>query len=85
MVKFLKNILYFSLTGIIPMLILLISGYLFYDPFKVLRHYDDYSFYYITPNRDYISTEIFINNNKNYHYNSFVFGSSRTSAFKMAS
>jgi hypothetical protein len=33
-------------------------------------------------NRDYISTAMFINNNKKYNYESFIFGSSRTLAFK---
>lgn len=38
----------------------------------------------IVPNRDYVSTETFIRNNPQFHYNSFIFGSSRTMAFKPA-
>ncbi len=71
------------LAGFIPLLILL-AGYIYFDPFKVLGHYSSYSNPTVTPNRDYISTEMFIRNNPAYHYNSFVFGSSRTLAFKPA-
>ena len=64
------------------MILLLLSTYIYFDPFKVIRDYSDYSNSIITLNRDYISTTMF---NKNYNkkrYNSFVFGSSRTLAFR---
>ena len=78
--KFLKTFAIFSLTGII-VAILLVGTYVYYDPFKVVRKYQDYSYPHVISNRDYISTEMFIQNDKKYHYNSFVFGSSRTMAF----
>lgn len=81
MKQFLTKIIYFSLFGIVPLLILILS-YIYYDPFKVLRDYDDYSYSYIIPDRDYVSTEVYIKNNKKYNYNSFIFGSSRTLAYK---
>lgn len=81
MKRFLVNIMYFALIGSIPLLILLV-GYFVYDPFKVVYPYSNYSYPYVISNRDYISTEMFGHNYKKYNYNSFVFGSSRTLAFK---
>jgi hypothetical protein len=82
--KFLKTLGAFSLLGIIVTTILLAS-YIYYDPFKVIRKYNDYSYPHVITNRDYISTEMFLKNYNRYHYNSFVFGSSRTMAFKTKS
>lgn len=81
MKQFIKRCIYFSLIGIIPSLTLF-SLYIHFDPFRVLRHYNDYSYPYVIPNRDYISTTMFINNYKKYNYNSFILGSSRTFAFR---
>ncbi|WP_395057855.1 hypothetical protein [Flavobacterium sp.] len=79
---FLRKITLFTLIGLIPIIISLI-GYFHFDPFKVLKPYKDYSNSYIIPNRDYISTEIFLKNKNN--CNSFIFGSSRTIAFRTSS
>lgn len=84
MKKFILNILRFILIGSTPIFLFLI-GYLIYDPFKVLYDYSNYSYPHVNLNRDYISTEMFINNYEKYNYNSFVFGSSRTLAFKPSS
>lgn len=81
MKQFLTRIAYFSLFGIVPLLILLLS-YVYFDPFKVLRDYDDYSFAYISPDLDYVSTQVYIKNDPKYHFNSFILGSSRTLAYK---
>lgn len=81
MKQFVKRCIYFSLLGIIPLLTLF-TLYIYFDPFKVLRHYNDYSYPYVIPNRDYISTRIFVDNYKKNNYNSFILGSSRTLAFK---
>lgn len=81
MKQFLTRIAFFSLFGIVPLLILLAS-YIYFDPFKVLRDYDDYSYPFISPDRDYVSTEQYIKNNEKFHYNSFIFGSSRTLAYR---
>lgn len=61
---------------------LLILSYIYFDPFKVLRSYNDYYDSQVVLNRDYVSTEVFIRNYKIYNYNSFIFGSSRTLAFR---
>lgn len=75
MKKFLIRIL--SFIGI-PILVL-IAVYLITDPFKTLW---PFSFqYFDETNRDYISSELFIRNNPTYHYNSFIFGSSRCCGF----
>ena len=75
---FFKSIGRFLLPGII-VLSMLVSGYFILDPFKVIYTYKDYSKdNYVACNRDYISTETYLAKRNKYHYNSFVFGSSRT-------
>lgn len=78
---FIKYLFYFSLFPIL-ILILIISGYFIFDPFKVLRNYSDYSFPVVNVNRDVISTQSFLRNSKKHKYNSFIFGSSRTIAYQ---
>ena len=79
--KFIKRLLLFAA---IP-LITLILGYVVFDPFKVLYKCDDYSDTFVILNRDYVSCEHYINKKNKYHYNSFIFGSSRTIAFRASS
>ncbi|HSZ72347.1 MAG TPA: hypothetical protein VK750_06690 [Cytophagaceae bacterium] len=60
-----------------------VASYFIYDPFKVLYRYNDfYRDYNVNLNRDYVSTQLFIQQNKKYHYNAFIFGSSRTMAYR---
>lgn len=54
---------------------LLLGVYLVTDPFKTLRPFS--LEYFDTTNRDYLSSELFILNHPEQHYDSFVFGSSR--------
>lgn len=77
MIKFLLNtsIVLFVFFG------LLISIYIYLDPFKVVKDYDNYSDSLFIVNKDYVCTETFLKNYKRYHYNSFIFGSSRTMGF----
>jgi hypothetical protein len=82
--SFFKKLIGFLLIGAIPLAIALF-GYFYFDPFKVLYNYKDSSVLYTNPNRDYISTEMFLRNHNKYHYNSFVFGSSRSLAFRPGS
>jgi hypothetical protein len=81
MYYFLRKVFLFLIIGGSP-LILLLLGYFIFDPFMVLRKYDDYSYSYVLPNRDYISTETYLRNYHSKKYNSFIFGSSRTLAFR---
>jgi hypothetical protein len=84
MKTFLKNLIQFLSIGLIPIIVFLIS-YLYFDPFHILKEYKDYSNPIVTPNRDFVSTTIYIKNHSQYNYNSFIFGSSRTLAFKPTS
>lgn len=56
-------------------LILLVGVYVWTDPFRCL-HAFDINDIDIT-NREYLSTELFLRNDPTYHYNSFIFSSSR--------
>ena len=81
---FLGNIFKFLKAGIIIILlyfILLLIGYFYFDPFRIIYHYNNYSGAFIQLNWDYVSTEMYIQNKGKYNYNSFIFGSSRTIAY----
>ena len=78
MKRFLKYCLLFSLPfG------LLVVWYVLLDPFKVIWHYDEY--YepndFVGINRGYVTTISYINKKDTYHYDSFIFGNSRSIAF----
>jgi hypothetical protein len=61
---------------------LLMLGYLIFDPFHIVHKYDAYPDNYAkSMNRDRISTQTFLNNNSQFNYKSFIFGSSRASVF----
>jgi hypothetical protein len=72
-----------SLFVIIPFTVLL-TGYICFDPFKVIYDYDDYSKTFVILNRDYVSTTQYLKNKEKYHYDSYILGSSRTIAYKAA-
>ena len=59
---------------LIPLLLIVVI-YILTDPFKTLRPFS--LNYFDETNRDYLSTELYLRNNPKYHYNSFIFGSSR--------
>lgn len=67
-----------------PFLLLSIS-YILLDPFKIIKKYSTYSNSRVILNRDFISTETFLKKKDVYKFNSFIFGSSRTLAFKPTS
>lgn len=56
-------------------LILLVGIYLWADPFRCLHEFDINDI--DVTNREYLSTELFLRNEPTYHYNSFIFASSR--------
>jgi hypothetical protein len=82
--KFIQRVFHFFLVAGIAMSLLLIS-YVCFDPFVVLKKMHYHSIPIGNPNRDYLSTELFLKNYKTYHYNSFIFGSSRTLAYRIDS
>jgi hypothetical protein len=76
---FLIKLIKFLLIGLFPF-VLLFLGYIINDPYKVIYKYDDFSKSKVTLNKDYVSTETLFRNRG--RYESFIFGSSRTMAYK---
>mgnify|MGYP000899079508 FL=1 len=84
--RFLKNIVRFILLHFLPLLLILLAGYVYYDPFKVVHKFDAAGFrlsesVYVPVNNDYVSTELFLQNYPTHQYNSFIFGSSRSGSY----
>jgi len=78
-----KDFIKFTFIFSIPFII--ITGwYLITDPFKVLREHINYHAGVYALNRDVVSTRTFLRNRLTLKYNSFIFGSSRSQAFKCA-
>lgn len=73
---FLKTSLIFS----VPLIVIIIA-YIIADPFKVVRKYDLYLSDCVMLNRGFVSTQVFLKNNERYNFDSFIFGSSRATAF----
>ena len=69
--RFLKKI---AILLFVPLL-LLAAVYFVTDPYKTLRPFS--LTYFDDTNRDYLSSELFVKNYPEYHYDSYVFGSSR--------
>lgn len=82
MKSFLKSVFRFLIIPIVIFLLLVI-GYIVYDPFQVIHSYDKYTSLQV--NRSYMSTEVFLKNYKKEHYNSFIFGSSRIFGYNIDS
>jgi len=84
MKTFVRQFVRFVLIIFVPISILLIL-YLYFDPFKVVYNYEDYSmdgkYNYVTANSDFVATQIYLKNYKTQNYNSYIFGNSRTLAF----
>lgn len=74
---FARQVICFSFILLIPLIL-----YFYFDPFNVLYRIPDRSNFYVATNRDYFSTEAYLRNQKKIRYTSFIFGSSRTLAFK---
>lgn len=83
MKKFLKLLSLFLLP-----LFILFFPYIAGDPFMVLRKYKVYYSYdekeplYINNNRGYVSTQMYLQYNDTYHWNSFIFGNSRSGYYR---
>lgn len=78
---FIRRILLFMLP-----LLPVVATYVYFDPFKVLRSYD---VYYVEGdggylNKNYVSTMNYINKRDKYHYDSFIFGNSRSMFYMIA-
>lgn len=76
--QFIPKVLLFGL----PFLLLALSYFVF-DPFHVLRNYQHYGSNYLkTFNRNRLSTQTYLNYKDRENFDSFIFGSSRASAFR---
>jgi len=60
--------------------LLIVACYLITDPYKKLWKYELYTCNYIMLNRGDVSTRVYLNNKSKYNYDSFIFGSSRSTA-----
>jgi hypothetical protein len=78
MKSFLKRLSIFILIPFVTML----AGYLYFDPFKVVYKYEDYGNSNVVLCRDYVSSQYYLDHKEECHYDSFIFGSSRTIGFK---
>jgi len=87
---FLRRLVLFA----IPFLVL-VAGYVYMDPFKVIFHYDNYMSSYkegetrssheiVSLNKDFVSTENFLDKKDKYRYDSFILGSSRSMFYPVA-
>jgi hypothetical protein len=74
--KYIFKLFLFSLP-----LLVLAATYVIYDPFKILRN-TDYFKVQEGPSRDYISSQLYMNNRNKFHYNAFIFGNSLTIGFR---
>jgi hypothetical protein len=85
--KYIK--LVYKLTLLLLPFFLLFILYVCFDPFKVLYKYESYFQSghpsYVTLNKDYVSTQTFINNSSKFQYNSFIFGNSRSMFYEINS
>ncbi len=61
-------------------LVVVSACYLITDPFKTLYTHASYNSTYTLLSRGNVSTMVFLNNYNKHHYNSFIFGSSRSTA-----
>lgn len=82
-----RKFLLISCLFLLPFVILLLP-YFVGDPFKAMRHYDVYydqsEPFFINNNRGYVSTQMYLQNYDKYHFNSFIFGSSRSGYYRVA-
>lgn len=82
MKTFLKTLLKFLVIPIVVFILVLI-GYFVFDPFRVLYPHETYS--HTHSDRDYYEIEMFKKSYPKQKYDSFIFGSSRTLAFRPSS
>jgi hypothetical protein len=79
-----KKFILTSLYAILPLIILTLI-YLIIDPYKVIFNYSDYYLNknFVSLNRSVVNTRLYKYNRAKFKYNSFIFGNSRSLAFKI--
>jgi len=74
--------LFFNLFLLSIPFLIIIGSYVILDPFLVLYHYKTFTEPLIAiPNRDYVSTQMYLNTYQQRNYKSFILGNSRTMSF----
>ena len=69
---------------------MVIATFFWFDPFKILYDHGEALFIEngtvdgFTLNRDFVGTEMFLKKRDSLHYDSFIFGSSRSTVFESA-
>lgn len=64
-------------------IVVLLASFVWADPFRLFKTYANYSDeMFVIPNRDFISSSVYLKNAEIKQYDSFIFGSSRTVAYK---
>jgi hypothetical protein len=82
-IKDFKYFVFRLLLFLTPIILLLIMVVIV-DPFKVYRDYDDYyRNNFVTSNREFVCLKLYERNSKVINYDSFIFGNSRSQAFKV--
>lgn len=77
-----KSFLIKILIFLIPLELILLF-HLVFDPFRIIFEYEDYyKNSFVAKNRGEICYRTFIKNREEYKFNSFIFGNSRSQAFK---
>jgi len=74
-----KKIIFKTAILVFPFFLVFIA-YLITDPRKKIYTYDEYTFDYIMLNKGDVSTRLLLNKKDKQHYDSFIFGSSRSCA-----
>lgn len=78
---FIGRLLLFSIPFVI-----LMGMYFYIDPFKVVQHYDSYYVTgpnYISLNKDFVSTENWVNQHQKNNYSSYILGNSRSMFYRI--
>lgn len=78
-----RRILFKVILLSLPFIVLMLT-YLLLDPFRVVQHYRTYEkLTTAIPNRDFVSTQMYLNTYEKRPYQSFILGNSRTLAFRI--
>lgn len=70
------------LSAVLLLPVLLIASFFVLDPFHIIWKYDNYSYSPVVLNRDYVSTQYYLDHRDIYKYNSFILGNSKTLGFR---
>jgi hypothetical protein len=79
------HILIWKIAAFLLPVILFLSTYVYYDPFRVVRYYDNYEEdCFVALNRDFVGGEVYLKKYPAQKYNAFIFGNSRSLSYLCA-